>query len=279
MRHTMIAVLAVAALTACGNQPLVMGGSPGGVPYAGPMSVPIDHADEAGVLKRSGAAGLALECDGEPYQGGAGDYDSGLESVQDSAEAAVKNLFKEEGLSSTLPDEGYRVERKDGGRVLFSYDVTKRTRIAFIASDSIEDYKHHTGWGVEAWAQCDPAEFPETVTKALGIDIWHDALGARVPVSRVQSFKGAAHCDWQDITFLLYEKVEYVRDPRGTFNDILASAYDDSATLPADAIDTKLEHDGRRLWIGPDLAAYLVNLDDSADVQRWPAAERPIGCD
>ncbi len=275
MRRTVIVVLALVTLAACGNAPLVKSGAPPATPYAGPMSAPMDFADEASVMERSGAAGRALECDGEPYEGGSGNYDTGLESVQETAKGALENVFQE--FANTLPGEGYRIERTDDGRVLFSYDVSKRTKIAFIAADGIKDYNHHTGWGIESWAQCDPAEFPESVTKALGIEVWQDPSGARVPVSRIQSSKGAAHCDWEDVTFLLYKKIAYVRDPRGTLGDILPS-YDGSAKLPATATDTKLEHYGRRLWIGPDRAAYLVRVDDSGDVERWPAAERHIGC-
>jgi hypothetical protein len=40
-----------------------------------------------------------------------------------------------------------------------------------------------------------------------------------------------------------------------------------------------LRRDGRQLWIGPGQeAAYLVSLDDAQDVERWPAAKRPIRC-
>lgn len=283
MRRTVITLLAVVALTGCGGGPMVTGAPPAPTPYAGPMSLPVDHADEASVAKRSGAAGRSLECDGAPFQGGSADYNDGLASVQHSGKEALRDLFTSEGLATTLPDEGYRVERADGRRVLFSYDVAKRTRIAFIASDAIKDYTHHTGWGIESWAQCDPAEFPESVTKSLGIDVWQDASGARIPVSRIQSFKGAEHCNWQDVTFLQVDSdgtpVEYVRDPHGTLKDSLPSAYEGSARLPDTATDTGLRNEGRQLWLGPDRAAYLVRLDDHADVERWPAAERFIGCD
>ncbi|MEO6471611.1 MAG: hypothetical protein ABIR57_06960 [Aeromicrobium sp.] len=282
MRRTVISLLVLVALTGCGGGPMVSGALPAPTPYGGPMSVPVDDADEANVAERSGAAGRSLECDGKPYRGGIADYSDGLVSVQDSGKDALQDVFTSEGFANTLPDNGYRVERTDGGRVLYSYDVAKHTKIAFIASDAIKDYKHQTGWGIESWAQCDPAEFPESVTRTLGIDVWQDASGARVPISRVQSFKGAEHCNWEDVTFLRVvmsgTTVEYVRDPYGTLEDSLPSAYDGSATLPDRATDTGLRHAGRQLWLGPDRAAYLVNLDDNAEVERWPAAERSIGC-
>jgi hypothetical protein len=49
--------------------------------------------------------------------------------------------------------------------------------------------------------------------------------------------------------------------------------------IPEGATDTRLRHDGRQLWIGPDEeAAYLVSLDDAQDVERLPAAKQPIRC-
>ena len=79
-----------------------------------------------------------------------------------------------------------------------------------------------SGWGVVAWAQCDPAEFPAEVTDDLGIGVWEDASGRRVPVTRVLSRQGPEHCSWTDITFLLIGPDDhradwYVRDATGEF--------------------------------------------------------------
>jgi len=139
------------------------------------------------------------------------------------------------------------------------------------------------GWGVESWATCDPAELPASVTDALGIGVWEDPSGRRVPVTEVRSFQGDEHCDWQDITFLLLgpdgDADEYVRDPSGELDELLRTTYDANAVLPDDATDTGLHRDGRRLWLGVGHeTAYLVALDDPHDVERWPAAKRPIGC-
>ena len=262
---------------------MVSEGEPVPAPYDGPMSLPIDHSDEASVEERSGAAGRTLECDGKPYDGGGADYDGGLASVQDTATQALENLFEEDGHGNALPDDGYRIEREDDGRVLLSYDVDQRTKIAFIAHDGITDFNHDTGWGIEAWAQCDPSELPASVTDALDIGVWTDTSGARVPVTTVTSYRGAEHCDWQDMTFIELpdgkDKKWYVRDPRGELRDFVLSAYDGSAELPKDATDTGLRHDGRQLWVVPAKdAAYLVSLEDAHDVQSWPAAKERIGC-
>lgn len=167
MRRTLTTLAGLFVLTGCGTSSLVVTGEPVQEPYAGPMRLPVDHGDEASVLERSGVAGNALECDAEPYAGGGGDYDSGLASTQYSAESALENYFSEE-FFLPLPTDSYRVEREDDGRVLFSYDVRDQTKVAFIASGSIVDFNGDESWGIETWAQCDPSEFPASVTDALG---------------------------------------------------------------------------------------------------------------
>ncbi len=284
MRHIVIAVAAAALLAGCGSSTLEAGESnvvvdddPVATPYSGPMTKERDFSDNATVAERSGAAGLALECDFEPYSGGGGAYDSGLESVQGSPAEAVENWLDNESWGQ-LPETGYQVEREDGDRVLLSYDVDERTKIAFIAADGIKDYEDNVGWGVESWAQCDPAELPASVTEPAGIGVWKDGSGARVPVTRVESYQGAEHCSWQNITFLKvgakHEGDQFVRDTEGELADNLKTTYDASATLPENATDSGFHRDGRQLWLVPGHeAAYLVSLDDATDVERWPAAK------
>lgn len=287
MRYAVVVGALALVLAGCGSAPIVVGNEPVPTPYDGPMHLPIDHSDEATVLARSGAAGRALECAGDPYNGGGADYDGGLESVQESPEKALENLFREEGFSAGMPTEGYRVERRDEHRVLLSYDVGTRTKAAYIVADGVRDWKHHTGWGVEAWAQCDPAEFPAELTDDLNLDIWTDAAGSRVPVTTVTSWSGPEHCGWQDITFLEVGSDparfgggdEYVRDVDGELADLLRGSYLARTQLPAEAVDTGWTNDGRRLWLVPGkTAAYLVSVRDAADVERWPASRTPIGC-
>ncbi len=167
--------------------------------------------------------------------------------------------------------------------MLFSYDVGERTKIAFIAAAGVRDYNDDEGWGIESWAQCDPAELPANVTDALGIGVWENSSGARLPVTKIQSHQGAEHCGWQDITFLRLGPEDnmkpYVRDTAGELDDYLRTSYDADASLPDGAADTGFHRDGQQLWLGAGRdAAYLVSLHDSDDVERWPAAKRPILC-
>ena len=246
------------------------------------MRLPVDHADQASVLERSGAAGRALECRTEPYAGGSGDYDSGLASTQGSAASALENYFSEEFFLQ-LPREDYRVERKNDGRVLYSYDVRGQTKVAFIAANSMRDFNDDEGWGIETWAQCDPSEFPASVTNEVGIQVWHDASGNRIPVAKIESYPGPEHCNWQNITFLTLDtksgERQYLRDTTGELRDFLATTFDANSAVPKQATDTGFERDGRRLWLYPNgTAAYLVDKTNPEDVERWPAATEPVAC-
>ena len=285
MRVSLVVAAVLLAVSGCGSSSTVVEGRPVASPYDGPMSVPIDHSDEAGVLERSGAAGRALECAGSPYDGGGADYDSGLARTQSSPERALANLMAKDPPTYP-PHDGYRVERRDGGRVLFSYDVEGRTKVALVAADDVRDWDGRTGWGIEAWAQCDPAELPDGAHGAFTLQVWTDAAGNRVPVTTIRSFRGPAHCDWQDITFVelgpesASVREEYLRDPQGELASWETTTFEAGAMLPPGAVDSGYRRDGRALWRVPDRrAAYLVDLDDPTDVERWPASTQPIGCD
>jgi uncharacterized protein YceK len=264
-------VIGIAAVLVAGCGSVVVDrGRSATPPYDGPLD--------------AGAAVGALECEGKSaYRRGEGVYDDGLATVQESAEAALDDYMSESGLSFLTPPEGYAVEREQDGRVLFSYDVDGRTKVSMFAADGMRDWDDDQGWGVRAWAQCDPSELPADVTDELNIGVWEDESGRRVAVTRIQSFQGAEHCSWTDITFLLVgpeEKADwYVRDTGGDFSRLLRTTFAREATLPEGATDTGLRRDGRQLWIGPDEeAAYLVSLDDAQNVERWPAAKHPIRC-
>jgi hypothetical protein len=278
-------LLLLPGLSACGEPAEIAVESTVDQPYAGPMYVQPDFSDRATVRQRSGAAGRALECEANPYQGGSGDYvDGGLESVQPDAREALANFQEEAGLLD-VPRDGFVVERVTRDRVLFSYDVRERTKVAYIAADGIRDFDDDVGWGIESWASCDPAEFPATVTEDLGLRVWHDEKGDPVPVSTITHHPGPEHCSWQDITFLDMGEPgvgeQYVADREREFAGLglLASTYDGHAALPDDATDTGFEYDDWHLWLAADRsAAYVVDVDDPSQVERWPAAKDTFAC-
>lgn len=78
-------------------------------------------------------------------------------------ERAGRRVHPEEGLNAYFdiyqpeePDYGYRVERREGDRVLFSFDVRGRTKVAVVVA---KDQPHRPGWGPETSASCDPSEW------------------------------------------------------------------------------------------------------------------------
>ena len=278
MRHVLVLASSL-LLVACGSS----GSSPPPeAAYDGPMVVSQDFKDDAIVLERAGAAGKALECRGDPYDGGGGDYTSGLEKTQSSAVAAIDNFLLEEAPLTSDPDvDEFRLECKDGGRALYSYDTNRRTMIALTLSDTIKDYRGKSGWGVESWAQCDPAELPNS-DSVDGVQVWTDARGDRVPSTTIQSYAGAEHCDWQSITFVqIGDDIErvFVRDLAGVLAEHVYGSYDPSTVLPANAKDSGFRRAGRELWqVRGGREIYLVKTGNRADVEEWPQSRGPIGC-
>ncbi len=276
------------ALSGCGSA-VVVAGEPGGSPYAGPLDTPAPHDDVRDVRKRAGAAGAAVQCDpaieeGRPDNGGGADYDSGLSRSQATPQRAIANWFDEDGSwFSGLPRAGYVEEATRDGHVLYSYDVDGRTKAAVIVSEEVTDWRGNTGWGVSSWAVCDPAELPAELTDDIGIWVWTDAGGHRVATSTIRSAPGPEHCDWQEITFLSLggpTGAQYLSgDAGGDLADNLLAPPATRTHLPKDAVDSGYQRDGRRLLLAADRsAAYLVDLDDPTDVQRWPRAREPIYC-
>lgn len=289
MRLVVAVVAPLLLLTACGSPERAtdIAADPAGTPYAGPMDVPPDFGDRATPTAAGGSAALALECTGPPRRSGGGDYvDSGLESVQDTPEEALANLIGEEGLA--IPADGYRVERVEDGRVLLSYDVRGRTVVAAIVRDDVTDVEDDTGWGVESWSSCDPAELGVEVAEGLGFQIWTDANGAPVPTTDLLDHTELEFCDYAGVDWIqLGYDSDIDRDYEiyvsgngdGGLNDYLSTAADPAADLPEDAVDTGWQHDGRELWTGKrPRAAYLVRIDDPDDVHLRPAVTRRIAC-
>ncbi len=279
-------VLAVAAsAVGCGERApsdLVTAGEPPATPYSGPLRVPheeeekeIEEDSPEAVKAGSGAAGRALECGGGISSGGV----SGTWSKGDGGatpEEGLKAYFDIE--QPDLPEYGYRVEREEAGRVLYSFDVDGRTKIAVVVA---KDQPHRPGWGPETSASCDPAEFPPSFTDSRPYDIWTDEDGSRVPVSEVSSSAGSAHCDWQKAHFLEMgrdaDRKLYARDPDGVLPpEMLASGYDGSVTMPGDARNTGYRLDDWQLWLAADASKAYVRTPKG--VEAWPAVKKGMGC-
>jgi len=273
VRTVAFACAALLLLVGCSDPPGILDSQPPpGTPYAGS-------------LVGAHAAQRALECQHPAYRDddGADLYLDGLHSVKSSYTDAVRDIIADE-LWSLVPRDGYRLERDDGDRVLLVWEVGGRTKAAFVLNDDVLDYKRHRGWGVQSFAQCDPAEFPESVTDKLGIGVWRDAEGHRVPITRIESFPGQGYCHYDGIAFLRVgpdgsDATVALRDTEGRLAGVLRGRYDGAAQLPADAVASGYRWDGKEAWLVPSKdAVYLVDLDDPTRVERWPALKRGVAC-
>ncbi|MFG2779601.1 hypothetical protein ACGFY7_17340 [Streptomyces prunicolor] len=274
MRRGLAGVVVLVAVTAVGcgtgdGADVVVAGTPPATPYAGPLYVPATDSDE------SGAAGRALECDGKMYAGGDAETWSKGDGGK-NPEGGLRAYFDIE--QPDVPRTGYRVERRADGRVLFSYDVGGRTKVAVVVA---KDGKNRPGWGPETSASCDPAELPASFTKAHGYEIWTDEDGHRLPTTVVSSSPGAAHCDWQKAHFLETGDGKngrlYARDPDGVLEPgMLTASYDGDVRMPASARDTGYRYQDRQLWLTPDASKAYVRTPDG--VEAWPLVKDSMRC-
>ncbi|MES9525592.1 hypothetical protein [Streptomyces capoamus] len=272
------AVVVAVAVAGCDDGPrpdLVVKGTPPATPYAGPLYLPTreltGHSPRAMRLA-SGAAGRALECDGEIFEGAGPDgwsRSDGGASPEEGLDLAF-DMFEPE-----LPDHGYRVERAEPHRVLYSLDVGGRTKVAVVVA---EDQKGRPGWGPETHASCDPAELPESFTATTDREIWTDRAGRRVAVAHLHSAPGAEHCAWQSAHFLALDDRTYARDPDGVLarDGLLRAPYRPRVRMPADARDTGYRHGDRRLWLTADRATAYIRTEHA--VEAWPLVKEGVGC-
>lgn len=280
MRRGLVAVAVLTAVTAVGCDDgtgvrVVVRGTPPATPYRGPLRVPTKSPDghSTRVLRvASGAAGRALECDGEIFEGGG----------PDGWDRSDGGTTPEEGLRLYLdmlqpaqPDRGYRVERGESDRVLYSFDVEGRTKVAVVVA---KDHKDRPGWGPETNASCDPAELPATFAAAQGWEVWTDRDGRRVPVSRLTGFAGPEHCGRQSAHFLELDHRTYVRDPEGVLGGegLLRAPYREHVRMPAHARDTGYHYRDRHLWLTDGKDTAYVRTPDG--VEAWPRTEHDTGC-
>ncbi|WP_225825784.1 hypothetical protein [Streptomyces naphthomycinicus] len=281
MRRGLVAAAVLTAVTVVGcddgpRSDLVVEGTPPATPYSGPLHEPTRQLDERSpraLRLASGAAGRALECDGEIFDGSGPD----AWSTSDGGGTPEEGLARYFDMAKPdLPDHGYRVERRERERVLYSYDIGGRTKVAVVVA---EDQKDRPGWGPETDASCDPAEFPESFTAATGWQVWSDRAGRRVPVSRLDSSSGSEHCGWQSADFLRLDGRTYARDPDAVLGreGLLRAPYRDGVRMPADARDTGYHRHGRRLWLTHDRRTAYVRT--AAGVEAWPLLKKSAGCD
>ncbi|WP_327350954.1 hypothetical protein [Streptomyces sp. NBC_01304] len=250
-------------------------------PYDGPLKAKTpEWVVEDSPLEGGGASLLTLECAGELFEGGPGNYGGGDSGGESSPDAALQQHLSASQMWRITPERGYRVERRSGNRVLFSYDVGGRTRAAVIVAENL---KGKDGWIAETYALCDPSEFRAAERADLDLRVWSDEQGRPVPTTKVNSSMGPKHCDWQSVEILHLGRDkaqrQYFRDPEAKFagSDLLNSRYEDDVPMPGDATDTGFRYQGRELWLAGDKKDAYVRVDGD-HVERWPGAKERIGC-
>jgi hypothetical protein len=238
-------------------------------PYAGPLRPATPAAP--------GGAGRALECD-DPAAAHASD--PGFERAE-SPRAALLATARNELFG--LPRRGYRVERADVDRVLYSLDVAGRTRVAVVVARDAAPADAAEPWAAEQLASCDPAEFPRSADRR-DRQIWTDLDGDRVSTRRiVSSARGPAHCGWQSVGSLTLgsggDRRQYLRDPYEILGDAVLRPYEKHARLPEAARDSGYRRDGTQLWLTVD-AAYLVRGQGkpAKAAELWPLTRRRVVC-
>ncbi|RYP89089.1 hypothetical protein EKO23_01295 [Nocardioides guangzhouensis] len=278
-----VALLSLPALTACaGRDPgpgpdasiEAAGGridlTPPAEPYAGPLYAE-PHTGTR--IDRAGAAGPVVECDTLGTDLGFNRHGFDDREAGATPESALLGWIDD--LTWSWPTAGWRLERRDGDRVLFTFPVDGVVKQAVVVHDG--ETVSGGGWYVESWAQCDLSELPRTVTDRAGVLVWTDADGRPVPTTRVVSWPGPEHCDWQDSTVLGMGAARYWRKPPDYLASRLDGRYVASAPLPADARETGFRRGRDHLWLAADGRAAYVGTRRGVEV--WPREARPIGCD
>lgn len=240
--------------------------------YAGPLyGTPpnSEHPD-------AGAAGEVVHCD----TWGSGGSDRTVPHADGATTDRPEQALYEPGFYDG-PLGALRVAKVEDDRVLYVLEVQGVVKEAVIVHNGpATEGAGGPGWYAESWAICDYSELPRTYTDSIGLQIWTDSAGHAIPTHVIQSWRGPEHCTWQSMTFLELGKATYVRDPQPDLAGYFDEPYQPHAELPADAVDTGYQHDGKRLWLSADEQLAFVGTDGSnTDVEVWPREQTPLGCD
>lgn len=265
-----VAALGLLALVVAASGCARSGSSPGRAThgYGGPL-----YLTDATTHPGAGAAGQVVDCDTWGGGGSVTTVPYGDGSTTDRPEQA---LYTPGSFDVTMPD-ALRVAEEQDDRVLYVLEVGGVVKEAVIVHNGpATDGAGGPGWYVESGAICDSSELPRSYTDSIGLQIWTDASGSPVPTTKIQSWRGPEHCNWQSMTFLELGAATYVRDPQPDLADYFTEPYQAHATLPDDAVDTGYRRDGTKLWLSPDeQRAYFGTTDD---VEVWPRDQQPLLC-
>jgi hypothetical protein len=262
-------------ISACGGGAVVESGSNEvAIPQVDLDEQPV--ADALDPADRAGASAEYVDCVHGISNGG-WSVDFGPGGSASNPEEAL-DRFLDGGLFG-LPFYGYVASGRDTGRMLYTHSVKDVPKVAVVVADSSEvEIDASDRWSVETFATCDPAEYDPATDDELPMEVWLDAGADRVPTSIITSFRGAEHCGWESVTYLIYEDQQFISDPRGVMGVTYMVPYDHDTELPADAIDTGYRLEDIELWMSADgQVAYLAGSDR---VEAWPKPDttEPVWC-
>lgn len=263
LRTRVLLVLFIGLVAACASDPLTGFDD---IPEVDLFEQPVPDAPDPS--DRAGAAAGYVECVHGLWNGGWSTDFGPTGSAHDPQGALA--LFLDSGMFG-LPNLHYAATGRDGDRLLFTYSVDGFSKVAIIVADSALPSED---WEVETFASCDPSEYDPASDQASPIGVWIDADGNRTPTSVISSLKGAEHCGWESVTYLLYNDRQYISDPTGAMDGVeFVIPFESDTELPSDAVDTGYSREGRTLWLSADeTVAYLVAEDR---VEAWPTPDSP----
>jgi hypothetical protein len=231
---------------------------------------------------RYGAAGQVVECRNGAKAGGferTEVYADGATS--DTVEDALETAYSE-GMFLELPDFELAIAKTEADRVLLTYTDDGAVKVAVVFHDGpATEGAGGDGWYRESWARCDFSEFPERVAESYyGYQIWTSADGEPALTTKIVSFPGPEHCDWQRTTFLSLgegrDNALYAQHPQRELVPFLQGEYVADMELPDDAVATAYSREGRRLWLSPD--ARYAYVGEPGSVDAWPRTQPGFGC-
>jgi hypothetical protein len=247
---------------------------PAATSYDGPLSAP----------GRYGAAGKAIDCVNPPTGSNRTEDVYSQGATSDTPRGAVDTAYSE-GLFLEMPRVDLAVAATEEDRQMLTYESSGRVLLALVVHNGpAASGTGGDGWYVETVARCDFAEFPaadRVIAGMVDYGIWTDEDGVPVPVTKVYSSPGPAHCSWESMTFLILDEGtgrrsrSYIENPNKELRDYIAAPYLRNVPLPDDARDTGWQRNGRHLWLSTDGRYAYVGTVTSVDA--WPRFDS--GCD
>ena len=216
-----------------------------------------------------------LECGG-PFANLGAEVDPAAEPVDPapSSNEAQRNALR---LYQTLPVKGYEPIELLGHWARHRYLIDGRTKVVMVSTDRFEGYPDDVGWEVVGLRACDESEFASADISPEGLTIWRDHTETPIVTTTIFSSRGPGHCGWESTVFLRFRGNQYFRDPRHVLKEYSVVAFDATARLPDDAVDTGFHTEAWHLFTIPSGRAVFVRTSNGR-IERWPSATQEVGC-